>query len=180
MDYRDRPRSVSVVSWIWIVSGLFIIATGLMGVGALSDLPQLMPHRDLPKRVAPGGAVMTGLSHFLMWVTVVQMAMAVLAVVAGVYYLKLRAWARGMLELLTWVSLGMLIGLGFFWPPLWMMTSEHLLPKDGSIDLEKVKYIGAVSGAVVMLVSAVPLAMMIRSLRSRDVREAIRRAAGAG
>lgn len=178
MDQSVRPASVSVIAWIWIVSGVFIIVSGVMGIDALSDLPELMPDKDLPKQVPPVLAVMMGLSHYLIWLTALQMVIAVLAVVAGVYYLKLRAWARGILELLTWVSLAMLISLGFFWLPMWMMTSEHFLPTDGSIDVQRVKFIGAVLGGVFMVVSAIPLAMMIRSLRSKAVGEAIRRAAG--
>lgn len=180
MDYIDRPASVPIVSWIWIVSGALTIVSCIMSIGALSDLPELVSDKDLSRQAPSMLAMMRDLSHYMIWLTVLQMVMAVLAIAAGVYYLKLRAWARGTLELLTWVSLAMLIGFGFFWPPLWMMTSEHFLPKDGSIDLEKVKMAGAVAGAVVMLVLAIPLAMMIRSLRSKAVREAIRRAAAGG
>lgn len=180
MDHIDRPASVSRVSWIWIVSGALIIISGVMSTGAFSGLPAFMSDEDLPRQVPSVAAVMGGLSHYLVWVTVLQMAMAVPAIVAGVYYLKLRAWARGILELLTWLSLAVLIGFAFFWPPLWVTLSEHLLPKDGSIDLERVKVAGAVAGAAVMLVMAVPLAVMIRSLRSKAVRDAIRRAGAGG
>lgn len=178
MDYTYRPPSVPVVSWIWIVSGIFVVVSGVIGMGALSDLSGPPAGKSLHGPPTPALAVMAGLSRFLIWTTVVQMLMAVLAIVAGIYYLKLRSWARGVLELLTWVSLAALIGFGFFWPPAWMMTSSRFLPNDGSIDLQQVKYIGAIAGVVVMVAAAVPLAMMIRSLRSKAVREAIRRAAG--
>lgn len=168
-----RPAGVSVVAWIWIVSGLFIIVGGVMGIGALSDLPELMPDNAHRTRMPAAVAVMLGLSHYLIWLTLIQLAVAVLAIVAGVYFLRLRAWARGVLELLTWLSLVMVISLGFFWLPMWMMTSEQFLPRDGSIDVEKVKMIGLVLGGVFMVVSAIPLAMMIKTLRSPAVKHAL-------
>lgn len=177
MEKSDRPASVSVVSWIWITSGIFTVVSGVLGIELMSGLPERMPRTGLPQQVTAAVAVMTDLSPYLIWLTLVQMAASVFAVIAGVYYLKLRAWARGTLELLTWLSLAVLISLMFFWLPMWMMASGQFLPQDGSVDVERVKVVGAILGAAVVVVAAVPLAMMIRSLRSKAVREAIRHAA---
>ena len=167
-----RPGGVAAVAWVWIVSGVLIILSGLMGIGALAQISELTPPHQRPA-LPPLLAAMSGLSHYLILVTLVQMAVAAVAVVAGVYYLRLRAWARSILELLTWMSLVLTLSLGFLWMPMWMGMSNELLPSGTGVDPRTLKAAGVITGAAVMIVGAVPLILMIKSLRSRAAREAV-------
>lgn len=167
-----RPAGVAAVAWIWILSGALILLSGILGIGALEDLGDLA-RPGQRARLAPLLAAMGGLSPFLEFLTLVQMGVAAVAVVAGIYYLRLRAWARSLLEFLTWMSLALILSLGFFWMPMWMGMSDELLPPGTGLDPRTLKNVGVIAGAVLMVISAVPLIFMIKSLRSKAVREAV-------
>lgn len=174
MEKIQRPASIPLIAWIWIASGVFVIVTSVVGTGNLSDLKGLLPAAGAPGNTPPLIRTIEDLSAYFMWFTLIQVAMAVLAVVAGYCFLRLQAWARGALELLTWISLVTLVTAGVFLVPVWMAISRLLVPAGSGVDAHRIAMTGAVAMVIAVFVAAVPLAAMIRSLRSRAVKEAMR------
>jgi len=97
---------------------------------------------------------------------VIQMGVAMAGLVAGINFLKLRAWSRNALEILTWVLLLFLVGFGIYWEFGWFsMTSGHG-PRGFNV-------MGAVMGVVIIGIYGVPLGIMVKYLRGDKIKNAI-------
>ena len=90
-----------------------------------------------------------------------EICVGILAVYTGISFLKLKAWARGVLEVLSWLLLLYLVGFGVYF--------THLVLGDFEIDC----IVLLVMGAAGMAIWIIPLEMMIKCLRSRRVCEAM-------
>jgi hypothetical protein len=173
MDKATRPNSVAVIAWTWIIGGALMLVFGLIGLAGVPRMSEVMSQGAAQGHVTAAFGIRMALSNYIVGLTLGQAALSVVSVIAGVYLLKLRAWARGVIELLCWFTLISVIALGFVWFPLWMTLSDSLLPADGSVDVHKVKMVGVAAGGVVMVIAVLPLVAMIRSLRGPDVRRAV-------
>jgi hypothetical protein len=160
MFEEKRPTCVTVIGWAWIVIGVLMGLSAFMalfvsmmmmgpnGIGASSDqnVPTLM-------RLFP-------------LLGIVQMAISVLAILSGVHFLRLKAWSRSVLEILTWLLLLFIVGFTIFWIRDWLsMTSIHAPPGFSSM--------GVVMGIVVLGIYGVPLGIMLRFLRGDKVKLAL-------
>lgn len=102
----------------------------------------------------------------------VTLAMGLVAIVAGAAILRLKAWARPILEALAWLALTWVLGFAF----AWLRTAASLasrIPKDQSFPAPV--FIGMGAGMAIAYGAAVVLA--IRALRSDAMRSALGRAA---
>jgi lysylphosphatidylglycerol synthetase-like protein (DUF2156 family) len=121
-----------------------------------------------------GFGFMMSMFRYFTWFVMAQLGLAVVAIVAGIQFLKLRPWARAALEILSWISLIYVVGFGLFWVSTWStMTGQFPQQQDAPFDMETFKIVGLVMGAFVTLAFAVPLAIMIKYLRGKVVREAM-------
>lgn len=98
MDTENRPTSVTVIGWAWIVLGV------LGGLLALTGLVAMLSMGS----VAPDDGHMAGFMLVHPVIAVSQVALAALAVVAGGQFLALKAWARAVLEALSWLAIALL------------------------------------------------------------------------
>jgi len=178
METRQRPNSIPVIAWSWIIGGVLMLVLGIITLAAVPRMSELMSQVGGQRHMSASMGIRMAVSNYILWLTLIQSALSVAAVFAGIYFLRLRAWARGVLELLSWLTLFSVVAMGFIWFPLWMAASDDLLPRDGSVDLHRVKMIGTAAGGVVMVIAAIPLMAMIRSLRGKAVREAMLPALG--
>jgi hypothetical protein len=95
---------------------------------------------------------------------VVQMAAAALGLVAGIQFLRLKAWARLALEALTWFLLIFVFGFMAFWILNRVSnTSGHAFAG--------FTLMGAFMGVVIMGIYGVPLGIMLRHLRGESIRK---------
>lgn len=173
METRQRPTSIPVIAWTWIIGGVLMLLLGILTLAAIPRMAELMSQAGGQHHMSASLGMQMAVSNDILWLTLIQSVLSIAAIFAGVYFLKLRAWARGVLELLSWFTLVSVVAMGFVWFPLWMAASEDLLPKDGTVDIHRVKMIGAAAGGVVMVIAALPLVAMIRSLRGKGVRQAM-------
>lgn len=175
MNTERRLTGLSVVGWLWIITGillvLFMIAVIVIAPVIRSTVAQLSGTIGSPGRGQPAGSV----GWYDIWIVGGHMALAAASIVAGVYMLKCRSWARFAIEVLTWISLAYVIGFGYALARMWLAMTEGLLGRDAGTILTLYKIGGGAFCAVLTIALVVPLVIMIRYLRSETVRAVMNR-----
>lgn len=168
------PTSLVVIGSIFIVVATLLILSGLMNVLVLPQMGEALDAMELELKKAPPEEipweftfVLSMLRYAGIWMSV-QMAIAVLALVAGIQFLRRRAWARTALEVVTWVGVAQVGLVGLSW--LWMATGFSSKTGAGGPGL----MIGVVL-IVMFAVFAAPFVVILAFLRGRTIREAVAR-----
>ena len=168
MYNEKRPTCVTVIGWTWIILGgfaCFSAAMALVSSVMIGGVTIAQDDRNLPFLNVLN--VFFGIFPLL---ALIQIGFAVLGLVSGICFLKLKAWARAVLESLTWLLLVSVLGFMFIWIFIWVsVTPDH--GPDGFV------VVGAVMGVVVSGLYVVPLGIMLKYLRGPKVRNAISGAA---
>jgi hypothetical protein len=170
-----RPRSVTVIAWVWIITGVLMVVSSVVLLLAYTMVKKMAAGQPFPPAMpAELEALLPLFGHVGLSISI-QLASAVITLVAGIAFLKLRAWARTTIEAICWLSLLYVVGLGiygtFSLAGLAGNMPRGALPVSGGAFTA----VAVVAGIVVTAVFAVPLAVMIRSLRGREIREAVRK-----
>lgn len=156
MYQEKRPTCITVIGWAWIVIGGLMCLSATMALFSsvmIGEIAQNEPDMPFIFKIFP-------------LLAIVQIGVAVLGLASGINFLKLKAWARSVLEGLTWLLLIFIVGFMVFWVFSWVsMTSDHG-PSSFSI-------MGAVMGVLIMGIYGVPLGIMLKYLRGHKVRNAI-------
>ena len=164
----ERPTGFSVIGWAWIVLGglmVFPATMILIMYGALSP-------DELPADFRGEGPEVPVVFRYVAAIAVVQMTLGVAAIVGGIHFLRFKAWARLVLEILCWLTL--LYVVVFF---IFFVRTLGGLTAPSPDSFVPTMMIGmAVFQA---LLFSIPLVLMIRYLRSGFAREVIQRAASA-
>ncbi len=175
MTSVTRPRGVRLIAWAWILTG------AVNGVSALVALFTAGLFQGLSAQVPPASRTAATLPLFLVhhaaWFAALQIALAVLAVLAGIDFLRLRAWARSVLETLSWLSLVYLVSGAVYWWRFWDAFTASDSFAGMAVDLAPYRTPGLILVVVLVVALAVPVGLMIRTLRARAVREAVAGAA---
>ncbi len=175
MTSVTRPRGVRLIAWAWILTG------AVNGVSALGGLFTAGLLQGLSAQVPPASRTAAAFPLFLVhhaaWFAVLQIALAVVAVLAGIDFLRLRAWARSVLEALSWLSLAYLASGAVYWWRFWDAFTASGSFAGMAVDLAPYRTPGLILVVVLVVGLAVPLGLMIRTLRARAVREAVAGAA---
>ncbi len=150
--------------------------SGVMALLALSFMPAILSQPELESQMPAGFGPMMSMFRYFTLLVLVQLAVAVVAVVAGIQFLKLRSWARTVLEVISWLSVIYVIGFGVFWLFMWSTISGQLPQEGAPFDSRTFEIFGLVMGAFVTLVFAVSLGITIKYLRGKVVRGAIQHA----
>ncbi|HUG18275.1 MAG TPA: hypothetical protein VMM56_04820 [Planctomycetaceae bacterium] len=154
MFQEKRPTCVTVIGWAWIVIG---------GLASFSAIPAFvawsMGALDDPKH--------PWITKIYPLLVGVQFSVALLGLVAGINFLKLKAWPRAVLEGLTWFLLICLVGFLVFWMYSWIsITSNHPEPRGFAI-------LGGVMAVFISGLYGVPLCIMLKYLRGSKIKNAI-------
>lgn len=156
MNMRDaqptqqaKPTSLVVVGWVWIVLGGMAILTCAfamigMGLGAYVE--------GLPITTSP--------FIWFLFAYPIQGAMGVWAILSGRAFHQLRRWGRTSLEVMTWILLAWVVLFTIIWCVL------HIYFYDSLMSLFLIGF-GIVNAAI----WAIPLILMLRTLRSPLIRE---------
>jgi hypothetical protein len=155
MFQEIRPTCVTVIGWAWMVMG---------GLASLSAIVAFVAwSMDLLND--PEHSLITKIYPFLVGL---QFGIALLGFVAGINFLKLKAWSRNALEVLTWLLLILIMGFMIFWMYLWItLTSGDPGPRG-------FKIIGGVMGVLVSAFYGAPLGIMLKYLRGSKIKNAIK------
>ncbi len=160
MYQEKRPTCITVIGWVWIILGGLMFLSAIMGLFSSIMISQ-MSQSD------PEAFKQTPLFFkFFPLIAIGQMGVAFLGFVSGINFLRLKIWARTVLEVLTWILTLFIFGFMIFWIFNWISMSPGGAPKGFSI-------MGAVMGVVFTGVYGVPLLIMLKYLRGTKVKKAL-------
>lgn len=175
-----RPTGITITGWLWIATGGLMTLSGVMAGFAYSTMGRMGPPPTVPADMPSGFVVMNSIFQYFGLLIVVQLIVAALAVWSGIGLLRLKAWARTIIEVLSWLALAYCVGFGIFWVYSWIAMTGHMPPNSSApVDANAFQWLGAAMGVVVTAVFAVPLLIMIRYLRGTEARAATQRPAQA-
>jgi len=160
MYQEKRPTCVTVIGWAWIIIGglmLFGSVMALIGSSMMTQLAQSDEPAPFFIKIFPS-------------IAIIEMGFGILGIVSGIHFLKLKASARSALELLTWLLLILILGFMVFWFFNWLTFPSQNSPPGFRI-------MGIVMGVINTAIFAVPLIIMLKYLRGRKVKDAIKSAA---
>jgi hypothetical protein len=162
-----RPAAVSVIAWLWIAAGTLIIVAGAMGAFVYWTEER---HATLDASLAQEFAFMDFVNRNFHLLIMLQSTFALAALWGGFALLRLKAWARIVVETLCWIALAYCVGIGvYFWrlasspPP--NIPESATRSNVSSFDVSGLIMMVIVIGAIVT-----PLGLMIWYLRRKDVR----------
>jgi hypothetical protein len=105
--------------------------------------------------------------RFFPLLAVAQIAVAAVGFVSGINFLRLKAWSRISLEILTWLLLAFVVGFGIYWEYSWLSMTSQAGSRGAGL-------VGAIMGPLVMGMYGVALVIMLKYLRGDRVKEALR------
>ena len=164
MYQEKRPTCVTVIGWAWIILGGLMFLSSIMALfGSISINQSLREDAEAFEKIP-------AIFKYFSFIAAGQMGVALLGFIAGLNFLKLKMWARNVLEVLTWLLLIFILGFMVFWEVNWIsLTSKHG-PQGFDI-------MGAVMGIVITGIYGVPLGITVKYLRGDKVYNAIVEAA---
>ena len=153
---QRRPVSVTTIGWFWKFTGILYCLGGLTSTFAVMNPAML----ELLDETRPGaaslwriGLILLSFSGGFVWYSAVG-------------FLKLRAWARTSIEIISWLALATFVGLGVYLITLLNHQPEVFFAGWGAP-------VGPVMSAI-CATGVVVLIAMIGLLRGTTIREAVR------
>jgi hypothetical protein len=169
-DDRLRPRSVTVIGWLWLIVGVLVLCRTVVNIVVWEILkPDLLSFLEsfgeVPERQQ---RFLRPLFEHLTTIQAWEAIFSAAVILIAFQLLRLRSWARAAMEAVCWIVL-VLVGLfGVFW--VWLCGGVAAAsPSPSARSLET---IGLPLGLAVCLGAAVGLAVTIARLRSSRVRRA--------
>ncbi len=159
MSETKRPICVTVIGWVWIIiSGMMIFPAimALLTLFVMGDMAQ--PDHQICEDIP-------AIAKFFPLLIIGQGGLSTLTFISGVYFLKLRAWARSVLEVLTWTLLIFVIGNGIIWVASWYSSTSG-----ASLGFT---ILGIIMGITVSAIVGTLLGILLKFLRSQEVRDAM-------
>lgn len=168
---RDLPVAVKVIGCLFIaVAGFKIIGAG-MGFLAFSSLAKMA--NGIPQMSSGSGAASNPFQYFGLWIGV-QILIGVFVIVAAIQFLRLRAWARTTLEVVSWIGLAYSIGTSI----MAIFSFSNLIGSAADAGFGNApSALGSMAvtmTAVYMVLFSVPLIVIIWFLRGETIRDAVR------
>ncbi len=167
-----RPGSITAVAWITIVIGISgVLSSGMFWliclIGILSNLEGFLSSISADTSAIPQTIKYIILLHEL--IQFVAFAVCIFITIAGIYFLKLRAWARTGLEIVSWSIIIFMVGYGIF---AFLIGWLGLIPRGNTSPVAVVIVVNM--AVLILLINGIPLGLNIWFLRSKTVREAIK------
>ncbi|MBI5687642.1 MAG: hypothetical protein HZC54_21435 [Verrucomicrobia bacterium] len=152
---EKRPTAVSVIGWFWIIAG------GFLALAAGTSLLH-RPNESVVNDAAKQHAFLGMAARCYAVSGVLLLTTGATAIVSGIAFLRLRKWGRTALEVISWLAVayitvavvGMIAMMSFYLSGVSVLFGILL---------------AGISGAFYW----VPLGFIIRSLRSKKVRDAV-------
>lgn len=168
-----RPAGVTVIAWLWIATGGFMLVSGLAAIFAAPQMDSADGGLVMSLVTAPDSSVLGVFFRHLIPFAVLQSLVGAFAIVAAVEFLRLRAWARLAMEALSWVSLVYVLVNGVLALHLWDAVVADMPPGLVLIEPGQLHLMGLIVDVVVTILLAAPVGVTVKYLRSAPVRQAI-------
>lgn len=172
----ERPTAVTVIGWLFIgMSGLMIFSA-LMSFAAFSMMPDMdEAMREMPATMPHQMRGLFGLFRYFTIISGGQIVVAGFTLFAGFRFLQRRAWARTYLEVLSWVSIALLVLYVGWWGYMWVQMTGIFPAEMGNCGppMGLFRGLGVVMGLFNLAIFATPLGVIIHYLRKDSVRGAM-------
>jgi hypothetical protein len=169
---EKKSASIAVIAWSYILLALFVIlVSGLSIFGSqyVNEQMETMPHEILES--LPGMLFIMQHSGSLL---ILQTICAIFMLIVGIEFLRLRAWARTAIEILSWLCIVFAVMIVLFFITTWINIVSQMMAfegNDGSSSALNVLGIGV--GIILMVLFVIPLLIIIRALRGKAIRDAV-------
>ena len=177
-DKDACPTAVSVIGWIFIGMSALMIFSALMSLAAFSMMPPMdEAMRDMPAAFPRELRGMFGLFKYFHVLSIGQIVVAAFTLFAGIRFLQRRAWARVYLEVLSWVSIALLVLYVGWWGYMWSQITSSFPKQMGNCGppIGFFRGMGIVMALFNLIIFATPLVVIIHYLRKESVRGACER-----
>jgi len=174
---RQRPSAVTVIGWIFLVAGALMILMGLQGIIIYSIVKPLATRAPQSlEQAKPLIWPFLLIGRYLGLLAILKILAGVIILITSIQFLKLRPWARVVLELCSWLGALIVIVFGTFLTIAWIATTTSLWRAGAELPGFIVVFvgIGALMASINVAVFVVPFAALIVFLRGKTVREAFK------
>ncbi len=165
---RERPRTVTIVGWAWLVVASLRFLNGLLGlivwkVGGLDRGLPFLPFRAGHYQVAVPGfeMMMRHTTEILVLQALVGGALAYTAFEV----LHRKAWARTTLEAAAWLGIALAAGMGVY-----VYAATAAMASETPEAAATIRIAGAGAGVLIALLGAAFFGATIAILRRPDAR----------
>jgi hypothetical protein len=168
-----RPAAVTVIGWIWLVLAVLSFLRSVVNLVVWNVIEPVVPS---PLGAGAGPLPQSGFlrplfEHF----TAVQTILAVASIVVGFSayaLLRLRRWARILIQGVCWLGLGYVTVFACFWLVFWSKVFGRASFGAPSPSAQTHRLLLLFAGLAGSIVIGAGFAAMIALLRSRRVRAA--------
>ena len=174
----QRPTSVTVIGWLYIGFGILGLLSGVLFTAMSFLMRSTMTGAQMPPPSPDEPAffrLMTSMFDWFWLFGVAQVVVMSLMIWSGAAFLRLRAWARTVVEIIAWLGLTYNVGFGVLWC-LTLLSMTQNVPRDSTY-VSAFPWIMLAMGIVMIIAFSIPLVVIIRVVRGRVVRDAIAAAA---
>jgi hypothetical protein len=171
-----RPTSMTVIGWLYIVGAGLTALSALMGMAAsriMVDMGEIPSAADLPPDTPALIALTVSLLPFFALLSLAQLGLAGFVLYAAIQFLRRRAWARTALEVMTWLGIVGTLMVLVAWGFMWVRLAAGIPAPSTTSSPASLATFGVVAAIVIGAIYVVPMALMVRSLRSPAVRSAV-------
>ncbi|MEK6690913.1 MAG: hypothetical protein AABY78_06400 [Nitrospirota bacterium] len=151
-----------------------MIFGGIVGLIVYNVIEQAGGVPPVPENAPEPIKIMAVIFQNLDLLSFLQIVLAIFMLIAGIQFLRLRAWARTALEVICWIGLIFSVGFGIFWVASWASITPDLPVAEGTLRQTKIiNIIGMLMGIIVIVVWVVPIIVITKVLRGKTIREAV-------
>ena len=157
MYQGERPTCVNVIDWVWIILGIGFVGQGVIVLPLISRaLRETHQNISLMTVIFPPEII-----PFVPFLVIASIGVGALGIVSGINFIKLKSWARAILEVLSWLFFAYMTVSGAFWVAVvcWIGVTSVVM--------------GAFGLVLCLVFYGVPLGIMLKHLRGEKVRNAI-------
>ena len=164
----------AIIGWIFFAAAILMMLSSIMAFLAFASMSSMGRGAHSIPEDAP--KVFAFIFRYFGIFAAIQLLLAIFILIASIEFLKLRAWARTALEVVSWLGLIYVISFGIFWVFNWvsMTAGTPASGQSGSGPPPVFRMLGMAMGIFVTLFWAAPPVVLIIFLRSAAVRNAFK------
>lgn len=170
-ETRETSTAVKVIGCLFIAVAGFKILVAVFGYLALSSVTKMAS--GLTQTTAGAADASRAFQYLVLWIAA-QILIGAFVIVAAVQFMRLRAWARTALEVVSWLGLAYVIGTGIMSVAAWGKISGMASKAGFGSAPSAFGTMGLILSVGTMVVFAVPLIVVIWHLRGETISKVVR------